>query len=126
MKTTSHEHGTILSYIIGFCISIALSLLPFLMVEMHVSSQHATFSHTLLLVVITLSALVQLLVQLAFFFHVWHGKGSRWNTLAFAFMLLFVGIIVMGSLWIMYNLSVRMMPQSEAQMEHYVGSQDDL
>ncbi len=120
------EHGTLTAYAIGFLLSIALSVLPFLLVEIHVRSNHFTFSHPLLLGIIVLCGVAQLIAQLVFFFHVWGGEGGRWNSIAFAFMALFVGIIVIGSLWIMYNLSVRVMPQTEPQMNAYMNSQDGM
>ena len=34
---------------------------------------------------------------------------ERWNLIAFLFTLLIIGIVVVGSLWIMYNLNINMM-----------------
>lgn len=34
---------------------------------------------------------------------------ERWNTVALLFTAMIIGIVVVGSLWIMYNLNINMM-----------------
>ena len=58
-------------------------------------------------------AVMQLYVQLIFFLHIAEEKSPRWNVRIFAFMLMVVGIVVGGSLWIMDNLNYHMISPEE-------------
>ena len=51
----------------------------------------------------------QMGVHLAFFLHITTGPDNTNNALALAFGVLIVGIVIAGSLWIMYHLNVNMM-----------------
>jgi len=77
----------------------------YLLVNIHVSSGHTTFSDHILLIVIVVLAIVQLMTQLVFFLHLDKESKPRWNLTAAAFALIVVLILVLGSLWIMANLS---------------------
>jgi cytochrome o ubiquinol oxidase operon protein cyoD len=55
-------------------------------------------------------AIAQLLVQLVFFLHLHRETKPRLNLIVFLFMLMVVGIVVVGSLWIMENLDYTMHP----------------
>jgi cytochrome o ubiquinol oxidase operon protein cyoD len=54
-------------------------------------------------------AIGQMGVHLAFFLHITTGTDNTNNALALAFGVLIVGIVIAGSLWIMYHLNVNMM-----------------
>ena len=54
-------------------------------------------------------AVAQMGVHLAFFLHITTGPDNTNNVLALAFGALIVGIVITGSLWIMYHLNVNMM-----------------
>ena len=54
-------------------------------------------------------AVAQMGVHLAFFLHITTGSDNLNNSLALAFGALIVGIVIAGSLWIMYHLNVNMM-----------------
>lgn len=101
------HHGSVASYCIGFALSIALTLLAYFAVVEKI------FSGTQLLAIIVGLAVVQLIVQLVFFLHMGKEAKPRWNLMVFSFMLLVVGIVVIGSLWVMHNLDYNMMPKSE-------------
>jgi cytochrome o ubiquinol oxidase subunit IV len=62
-------------------------------------------------------AIAQIAVHLAFFLHVTTGPENTNNVLALAFGLLVVGLVVLGSIWIMNHLNHNMMPMHE-MMEH--------
>jgi cytochrome o ubiquinol oxidase subunit IV len=62
-------------------------------------------------------AMAQIAVHLAFFLHVTTGPDNTNNVLALAFGLLVVGLVVLGSIWIMNHLNRNMMPMHE-MMEH--------
>lgn len=107
------------SYAAGFLASLALTLAAY-----HVVTTHAFGAGTLLPLVAALVA-AQLIVQLYFFFRFSSGESARWDSLAFSFMLVFVVIVVGGSVWIMANLNSRMM-LTPAQMEQYMQNQDGM
>ncbi|MEA3173284.1 MAG: cytochrome o ubiquinol oxidase subunit [Gammaproteobacteria bacterium] len=54
-------------------------------------------------------AIGQMGVHLAFFLHITTGSDNTNNALALAFGVLIVGIVIAGSLWIMYHLNMNMM-----------------
>ena len=115
------KEPTAASYTTGYVLSIALTLLAFLPVAVHMWSQHAVFSHAFLYAAIVLCALLQAAVQLTFFLHL--GKrGNGTNRAAFAFAAVLVVIVVGGALWIMSNLNSRMAATPE-QMMQYMDSQ---
>ena len=68
-------------------------------------------------------AITQMIVQLLFFFHLGEEKKPRLNTMSFLFMLMVVGIIAFGSIWIMYNLNYNMMPH---EVENYIQQEEGI
>jgi cytochrome o ubiquinol oxidase operon protein cyoD len=58
-------------------------------------------------------AIGQMGVHLVFFLHITTGSDNINNALALAFGVLIVGIVIAGSLWIMYHLNVNMMIPSD-------------
>lgn len=125
MSKHSHEqsHGTILSYSIGYVLSIILTLVAFALVGQHISSRHTEHSHGSLIAWVSALAIAQLLIQLLFFLHLHQEKKPRWNLMAFQFMVLVVVIIVGGSLWIMHNLDYNMMPH---EVENYIMEEEAI
>lgn len=122
-----HEagQGSLKTYVVGFLVSMLLTLTAFAFVYIHVHSQHETFSHGLLVPLIIVLAVTQLFVQLRFFLHVGRESKPRWNFMALIFALIVVLIVVVGSLWIMHNLNYRMMSSPE-RVNQYLKSQGDL
>jgi cytochrome o ubiquinol oxidase subunit IV len=55
-------------------------------------------------------AIAQIGVHLVFFLHITTGPDNVNNVLALAFGVLIVFLIMVGSLWIMYNMNQNMMP----------------
>ncbi|HEY7887741.1 MAG TPA: cytochrome o ubiquinol oxidase subunit IV [Steroidobacteraceae bacterium] len=95
-------HGSRKSYIVGFLLAIALTLVPFGLVM-----THAPVGTPLLIAVF---ALAQIMVHIVYFLHVDRSAEQRWNLTALLFTAIVVCIILGGSLWIMHNLYVNMMP----------------
>jgi cytochrome o ubiquinol oxidase operon protein cyoD len=58
-------------------------------------------------------AIAQMGVHLVFFLHITTGPDNTNNVLALAFGILIVGLLMLGSIWIMDHLSHRLMPMSE-------------
>jgi len=99
------SHGSVKSYIVGFILSVILTVIPFWMV------MHPGESHTTVLYVIIGLALAQILVQLVYFLHMNSSSEGGWNLIAFVFTVLIIAILVVGSLWIMFHLNTNMMVQ---------------
>ncbi|MDR3526740.1 MAG: cytochrome o ubiquinol oxidase subunit IV [Rhizomicrobium sp.] len=100
----SAGHGSVKSYLIGFALAVILTAIPFGLVMSHVMPAAAVIP-----VVVGLG-LVQIVVHLVFFLHMNASSGQLWNNAAFVFTLVIVGILLLGSLWIMYHLNMNMMP----------------
>ncbi len=113
------SQGTLASYTAGFILSLALTLIPYLIVQRHL--HHEVFSRTLVVIAIMVFAIAQLVVQLVLFLHLDKGSQRRWNLLVLSFAAMVVIIVVFGSLWIMHNLNYRTSP---AQMLQYMSSQN--
>ncbi|OAS16310.1 cytochrome o ubiquinol oxidase subunit IV [Paenibacillus oryzisoli] len=95
----NHEsHGSLKSYIIGFALSILLTIIPLVVVMNDMLGRTGT------LFLILLMAVLQFAVQLFFFMHVKEGENAKWNIMALLFGLVILVTIVGGSIWIMtYN-----------------------
>jgi cytochrome o ubiquinol oxidase operon protein cyoD len=63
-------------------------------------------------------AIGQMGVHLVFFLHITTGPDNTNNVLALAFGVMIVGIVIAGSLWIMYHLNTNMMVPSELMDIH--------
>ncbi|WP_241579624.1 cytochrome o ubiquinol oxidase subunit IV [Rosenbergiella nectarea] len=105
-SATEHgaSHGSVKSYMIGFILSIILTGIPFWMV-MDGSSAHSTT-----LAVVVICAVVQVIVHLVYFLHLDSKSEDGWNLVAIVFSAIIILIVVVGSLWIMWNLNYNMMP----------------
>jgi len=104
------KHGTLLSYIWGFASSIVLTLVAYVLTEIHVNSIHEAIPHEILIPVILTLAVIQLAVQLIFFLHLGAEKGSRSQLAIFIATIIIVLLIVVSSIWIMSNLNANMTP----------------
>ena len=93
------------SYLIGFALALILTLLPFGLVMF----SRDDFPHDFVLGALSLAAVVQVLVHLHFFLHLDRSLDQRWNSLALLFTVLIIGIMLGGTLWIMFDLHARMM-----------------
>ncbi|MCM2973621.1 MULTISPECIES: cytochrome o ubiquinol oxidase subunit IV [Larsenimonas] len=103
---TSHggaSHGTVKSYIVGFVLSVILTVIPFWMV------MSGSFSKSVTAISIFVLAFIQLFVHLVYFLHMNRSSEQQWNVMAFVYTVIMVAILVIGSLWIMLNLNYNMM-----------------
>jgi len=97
------SHGSVKSYMIGFVLSIILTCIPFWMV------MDGGASHGTILGVVLVCAVVQVLVHLAYFLHLNTSSDEGWNMVAIVFAAIIILIVVVGSIWIMWNLNYNMM-----------------
>jgi cytochrome o ubiquinol oxidase subunit IV len=93
---------TLQSYLIGFALSIILTLIAFGIVEARF------FSDVYLYISLAGLAIAQLVVQSICFLRLNSSKEGQWNLLPFLFAIFIIAILVGGSLWIMYNLNYYM------------------
>jgi cytochrome o ubiquinol oxidase subunit IV len=98
------SHGSLKSLIAGFILSLGLTALSFGAVTA------GAVPEAVILPAITFLAVVQLLVQLVFFLHLGTAPGQRNNTVIFLLTGLLIATIVAGSLWVMHNANINMMP----------------
>ncbi len=96
--------GTYKTYVRGFLLSVLLTLMAFCMVGFGGFG----LSKAALYVAVAALAIIQLFVQLVFFLHLSTHSKSSWNLLSFIFTLVMVAILVVGTMWIMYNLYANM------------------
>ncbi len=87
------------AYVFGFAMSLYLTLTAYWLTVQDM------FQPTTFMVAILTLAVLQFSIQVIFFLHIGEESKPRWNLTTLAFMLLVVGILVIGSLWIMDNLS---------------------
>ena len=109
------------SYMVGFTLSLILTLVAFWFVAQHV--ENGRFDMNVVVGGLAITAVAQLIIQLVFFFHLGREPKPRLNTVSFLFMLMVVGIIGFGSLWIMYNLNYNMMPH---EVEQYIQKEENI
>ncbi|MBA1273062.1 cytochrome o ubiquinol oxidase subunit IV [Stutzerimonas azotifigens] len=95
---TGADHGTTGSYVIGFVLSVILTVIPFALV------MFPTFSQSTTLWLVVGFAVVQVLVHLVFFLHMNGASEQRWNLVALGFSVLIIFLLVFLSLWIMFSV----------------------
>jgi cytochrome o ubiquinol oxidase operon protein cyoD len=103
LDTTGASRGSFKSYASGFALSLILTAVAFWLVI------NGTFPRRAVLFGIVAAAVMQMLVHLHYFLHLDTSSQARWNVLAILFALLIMILFVGGSIWIMINLSYRMM-----------------
>jgi cytochrome o ubiquinol oxidase subunit IV len=91
------------NYLIGLGLAIALTLASF-----WVASGTALLYVPGVPMALAALAVAQMGVHLAFFLHITTGPDNANNALALAFGAMIVGLVIVGSLWIMYHLNVNM------------------
>lgn len=108
-----HYHGSYKSYIWGFVLSLLLTFVAYFAVVKDF------FSFEYLVTFIIVLGVIQMFIQLQLFLHMANEPKPKYNIVIFLFMMLVLLIIVLGTLWIMYDLNNRVMP-TEQEMEAYM------
>ncbi|MCJ8335804.1 MAG: cytochrome o ubiquinol oxidase subunit IV [Epibacterium sp.] len=109
MSSHDHsDHGSYRSYIIGFLLSVVLTVVPFwiVMADVDVSLGVA------LAVIFGLGA-IQVLVHVYYFLHVTVQAEDGWQFMSLLFTAILLIIIMSGSIWVMLHLHENMMPAHE-------------
>jgi cytochrome o ubiquinol oxidase subunit IV len=100
---SGESHGSLGSYAAGFILSVVLTAAAF-----GVVLTGAVTGHNAVLLISGL-AFVQIIVHLVCFLHMNTSSEQKWNVMAFGFTVLTAVILIVGSLWIMHNVSINMM-----------------
>lgn len=91
-------------YLVGLALATLLTCVSFFIAETTLVWQPS------IPIALSVLALAQMGVHLVFFLHLTAGRDSVNNIMALAFGLLIVGLLVFGSLWIMFHLDHNVMP----------------
>lgn len=100
--------GSFKSYVIGFLISVVLTLIPFWIVLGDVMSNTAWA----VAIIFALGA-AQMLVHIHYFLHVSIKAEAGWQAMSLGLTVLLLVIVLAGSIWVMFNLDENMMPAHE-------------
>jgi cytochrome o ubiquinol oxidase operon protein cyoD len=96
-------HGSVGSYAAGFVLSVVLTAASFGVVTWGGLPPHAA------LIAPAVLAFEQIVVHLVYFLHMNSSSGQRWNVMAFSYTVLTTGILIIGTIWVMHNVSMNMM-----------------
>jgi cytochrome o ubiquinol oxidase operon protein cyoD len=103
---TGASHGSLRTYTQGFVLSLLLTLISFGVV------MGGNYSAPVALVIVVAAAVLQILVQMHYFLHLDASSSQRWNVMVLLYTVIIIALLVGGTLWIMYNTGIRMMPMS--------------
>jgi cytochrome o ubiquinol oxidase subunit IV len=101
----SHQggHGSRKTYMIGFWLSVLLTAIPFyLVMSGAVQNKEATS------VLLVAFAAVQIVVHMVCFLHMNGKSEDGWTMMSLIFTIIIVGIVLSGSVWVMYHLNANM------------------
>ena len=97
-------HYSLKDYTIGFTLAVILTVIPFWLVMGNILDPGTTRF------VIMGFAAVQLVVHMVYFLHMNSKSEGGWNMMALILTLVLLGIVLSGSIWVMYHMNVNMMP----------------
>jgi cytochrome o ubiquinol oxidase operon protein cyoD len=98
-------HGSFATYITGYVLAALLTLIAFGAVILK------PFPGIAETAVIAVAAIFQAIVHMSFFLHIFRKSTPFWNTIAFAFTVLVIILLIGGSLLILLSADYNMMPQ---------------
>lgn len=104
---TGEIGGGLTGYIVGLVLAGGLTAASFLVLRSGLIWPPALPAALIAL------AIAQMGVHLVFFLHITTGPDNTNNVLALAFGVLIVGLVLLGSMWIMAHLSHQVMPMGE-------------
>ena len=103
--STDTPHGSVKDYVTGFVLSVILTALPFAIVM-----QGGLGSPLWTALAVLAFAVVQILVHMVYFLHMSAKSEEGWTLLSTLFTVIVVGIMLSGSIWVMYHMNANMMP----------------
>jgi cytochrome o ubiquinol oxidase operon protein cyoD len=97
-------HGSKRGYLIGFVLSVILTVAAFGLVIGGVWQPGSS------LIVLAVLAFVQIIVHLVCFLHMGTSSSQqRWDSAAFGYTVLCVMFLIVGTVWVMHNVAMNMM-----------------
>ncbi|MEM8914655.1 MAG: cytochrome o ubiquinol oxidase subunit IV [Pseudomonadota bacterium] len=105
---SSESHGSFRSYLIGFGLSVVLTIIPFWLVMGDVFD-----SKVLAIFLIFGFGAAQMLVHIHYFLHVTIRAEQGWQAMSLVFTAIILVIVLAGSIWVMLTLHENMMPAHE-------------
>jgi cytochrome o ubiquinol oxidase operon protein cyoD len=100
---TGAGHGSVRSYVIGFLLSVVLTVAAFGLVTQH------WLAPTESIIAISVLAFIQIVVHVVFFLHMNTSSKQHWNLAAFGFTVMTAVIVIGGTVWVLHNVSMNMM-----------------
>jgi cytochrome o ubiquinol oxidase subunit IV len=107
----AHGHGSMRDYVIGFVLSVILTVIPFWLVMGEVIE-----SRVWTVALIMVFGAIQIVVHMIYFLHMNRKSEGGWILMSLLFTGIIIVIALVGSLWVMYHLNYNMMPMSPEQM----------
>ncbi|MFO0920174.1 MAG: hypothetical protein U0451_00710 [Candidatus Saccharimonadales bacterium] len=101
IRVRNEDKLSIKTYIFGTIITVALTFGSYFLVTNEI------ISGTLALITISIFAIMQFIVQSVLFLHVGMDKKPKFHTAIFLYIIMTILILVLCSMWIMYNLDYR-------------------
>ncbi len=95
-------HGPLSDYVIGLLISILLTGMSFAIVMI------GDFDNSTGIILLSITAFMQVIAQSIYFLHMKNTPDQTWNIIAYAYTILQVLILLLGSVWIMWHLHFNM------------------
>jgi len=105
MHVEGAPHASFREYMVGFWLSVVLTVIPFWLVLGDVLD-----SAGLTIFFIIALGTVQMIVHMIYFLHLSTKSEAGWIIISLAFTVMLVVITIAGSIWIMYHLDRNMMP----------------
>lgn len=99
------------NYLIGLVLAVALTVGAFWALH-----ANAIYGPAIIMAIVVL-AFAQMGVHLVFFLHLTSAPDNANTALAIAFGALMAGLIIFGSVWVMYHLNHNMMPALQMMQE---------
>jgi cytochrome o ubiquinol oxidase operon protein cyoD len=95
------------TYAVGFALAAGLTIASFALAHGH------WLTPASLVAALVVLAIAQMIVHLIFFLHITTAPAQKTNILALLLTLLIISLVVIGSLWIMAQLSTHMVPMGQ-------------
>lgn len=95
------------TYVVGFGLAAGLTVASFVL------ASGGWLTPASLIAALVALAIAQMIVHLIFFLHITTAPAQKTNILALLLTLLIISLVVIGSLWIMAQLSTHMVPMDQ-------------
>lgn len=102
-STAGTSLGSSRSYLIGFTLSVVLTLIPFAM------AMYPALSRSTTAWLVVVAGVVQIFTHLKYFLHLDTAAEQRWNLVALIFSAVIIFLMVGLSLWIMNSIHHNML-----------------